>query len=74
MSVVLSVRVARELKEEADRLGISLRDVVERALVAEIERRRKEEFGRAVRGIVEAMRDVAEEEFVRAIREWRERG
>lgn len=68
------MRVARELKEEADRLGISLRDVVERALVAEIERRRKEEFGRAVRGIVEAMRDVAEEEFVRAIREWRERG
>jgi len=71
MSVVVSVRVRRELKEEAERLGINMRELVERALMEEIERRRRMEFEKAVNTILEGMEGVSEEEFVRVIREWR---
>ena len=71
MSVVVSVRVRRELKEEAERLGINMRELVERALMEEIERRRRMEFEEAVNTILEGMEGVSEEEFVRVIREWR---
>lgn len=73
MSAVISVRVRRELKEEAERLGINLREVVERALEEEVERRRRLEFLEAVRAVVDGMKRVSEEEFVRVIREWRRR-
>ncbi|MFZ8793102.1 MAG: type II toxin-antitoxin system CcdA family antitoxin, partial [Acidilobaceae archaeon] len=67
-SVVLSVRVRRELKEEAERLGINIREVVERALEEEIRRvkmeRLKTVIGEALKGI-----DVGVEEWVEAIRE-----
>lgn len=69
-SVVLSVRVRRELKEEAERLGINIREVVERALEEEIRRvkmeRLKTVIGEALKGI-----DVGVEEWVEAIRESR---
>jgi len=71
MSVVLSVRVRKELKEEAVRLGIDLRRVVERALEAEIDRRRRALLEEAVRTIVESMRGVSEEEFRQVIKRWR---
>ena len=73
MSVVLSVRVRKELKEEAVRLGIDLRRVVERALEAEIDRRRRALLEEAVRTIVESMRGVSEEEFRQVIKRWRRR-
>jgi post-segregation antitoxin (ccd killing protein) len=69
-SVVLSVRVRRELKEEAERLGINIREVVERALEEEIRRvkmeRLKTVIGEALKGM-----DVGVEEWVEAIRESR---
>jgi post-segregation antitoxin (ccd killing protein) len=69
-SVVLSVRVRRELKEEAERLGINIREVVERALEEEIRRvkmeRLKTVIGEALKGM-----DVGVEEWVEAVRESR---
>jgi post-segregation antitoxin (ccd killing protein) len=69
-SVVLSVRVRRELKEEAERLGINIREVVERALEEEVRRvkmeRLKTVIGEALKGM-----DVGVEEWVEAIRESR---
>jgi post-segregation antitoxin (ccd killing protein) len=69
-SVVLSVRVRRELKEEAERLGINIREVVERALEKEIRRvkmeRLKTVIGEALKGM-----DVGVEEWVEAVRESR---
>ncbi|RLE83346.1 MAG: DUF4145 domain-containing protein [Thermoprotei archaeon] len=73
MSVVVSVRIRRELKEEAERLGINFREVFERALVEEIERRKRLEFEEAVRKVLEGMRRVSEEEFVEVVKEWRRR-
>jgi len=64
-TVVLSVRVRRELKEEAERLGIDLRETVERALEEEI-RRMKKLIGEALVSM-----DLDVEEWVKAVREMR---
>ena len=67
---VLSVRIRRELKEEALRLGVDVRAVVERALEEEVRRKRKEKFRKLLE---EALRgcDVTVEEWVEAVRETR---
>ena len=64
-TVVLSVRVRRELKEEAERLGIDLRETVERALEEEI-RRMKKLIGEALVSM-----DLDVEEWVKTVREMR---
>ena len=71
MSVVVSVRVRRELKEEAERLGIDLRRLVEKTLEEEVERRKRARFEEAIDTIVQGMNAVSEEEFVRVVKEWR---
>jgi len=73
MSTVVSVRVRKRLKEEAERLGVNLRKVVEEALISEIERRKHEEIKAAVSKLLEIMKDVNEEEFAGVIKEWRRR-
>jgi post-segregation antitoxin (ccd killing protein) len=67
---VLSVRIRRGLKEEALRLGVDVRAVVERALEEEVRRKRKEKFRKLLE---EALRgcDVTVEEWVEAVRETR---
>jgi len=69
-SVVLSVRVRRELREEAERLGINIREVVERALEEEIRRVKMERLKTVIGEALKAM-DVGVEEWVEAIRESR---
>jgi post-segregation antitoxin (ccd killing protein) len=69
-SVVLSVRVRRELKEEAERLGINIREVVERALEEEIRRVKMERLKTVIGETLKAM-DVGVEEWVEAVRESR---
>ncbi|MCD6444708.1 type II toxin-antitoxin system CcdA family antitoxin [Candidatus Bathyarchaeota archaeon] len=71
MSAVVSVRVKRELKEEAERLGIDLRRLVEKTLEEEVERRKRARFEEAIDTIVQGMNAVSEEEFVRVVKEWR---
>lgn len=68
MSVVLSVRVRKELKEKAEQLGINIRDVVEKALEEAIKEKEREEINDIARKIKELMKDVSEEEWVEAIR------
>lgn len=69
-TVVLSVRVRRELKEEAERLGINIREVVERALEEEIRRRKVELFKEILEKALDSM-EVSVEEWVRVIKESR---
>ncbi len=70
-TAVLSVRVRKELKEEAEQLGIDLRKVVEKALQEEILRRKRERLRELLEKALSSM-DVSEEEWVRAVRESRE--
>jgi len=67
---VLSVRVKRELKEEAERLGIDVRSVVERALEEEIRRVRKLKFKSLVEEMLKSVNMTAEE-WVEAVKESR---
>ncbi|WP_317895135.1 type II toxin-antitoxin system CcdA family antitoxin [Pyrofollis japonicus] len=70
-TAVLSVRVSRRLKEEAERLGIDIRRVVEKALEEEVRRAKMERFRRLMKEALESM-DVSEEEWVKTIRGIRE--
>ncbi|MBS7248812.1 MAG: DUF4145 domain-containing protein [Candidatus Jordarchaeales archaeon] len=69
---VVSVRVKRELKEEAEKLGIDLRSVVEKAIESEVRRVKKEKLKRLLE---EALRniDFTAEDWARAVRESRDK-
>jgi len=67
-TVVLSVRIGRELKEEVERLGIDVRSVVERALREEVLKKRRERFRKILENALKDM-DISVEEWVRAVRE-----
>ena len=69
-TVVLSVRIGRELKEEVERLGIDVRSVVERALREEVLKKRRERFRKILENALKDM-DISVEEWVRAVRESR---
>jgi post-segregation antitoxin (ccd killing protein) len=69
-TIVLSVRVRKELKEEAERLGVNLRGVVERALEDEVRRAKAERMKKLIEEALKSM-DLKEEEWVKAVRESR---
>ncbi len=64
------MRVRKELKEEAERLGIDIRAVIERALEEEVRRRRAKIFEENLAKALSNM-NVSEEEWVRAVKETR---
>jgi len=69
---VISVRVRRELKEEAERLNVDLKTVVEKALEEEILRRKAELLKSRVDETLNAMRNLTVEDWVKAVRETRQ--
>jgi len=71
MSSVISVRIKKDLKQEAQELGINIRDVLEKALSEELERKRREEFKNVVQDVLKCMSDIEVEEFSKAIKESR---
>ena len=71
MSTVISVRIRKELKEKAEKLGINIREVVEKALEEAIREKEREEVMEVARKIRELMKDVSEDEWVTLIREER---
>ena len=70
-TVVISVRIPRDLKEEAHHLGIDIRDLVIRALQDEIRARKKQELAKALKAIAATL-EVDEEEWIRAVKKMRE--
>jgi len=71
MSSVISVRIKKDLKEEVERVGINVRDVIEKALNEELEKWRREEFKAALEEVLKGMRGIDVEEFTKAIKESR---
>ena len=67
MSTVLSVRVKRELKEEAERLGLDLRAVIEKALREEIAKARVERFRKLLEDGLSSMK-LRPEDWVEAVK------
>ncbi len=68
--VVLSIRIQRRLKEEAEKLGIDIRAVGEKALEEEI---RGAKFMRFKKLVEEALKniDTTVEEWIKAVKEIR---
>jgi len=70
--VTISVKVRRELKEEAERLGVKISEVLRRALEEEVKRRKLEELKKKLEKVSDALNKIDVERFVRHIREDRE--
>jgi len=64
------VRIKRELKEEVIKLGINVREVVERALEEEVKKIKTEMLKEAIDRGLKAM-DLSIDEWVKAVREIR---
>jgi len=68
---VLSIRVKRELKREAERLNLDIRSIVENALAIAIEKARRERLEKSISMLLLDMEGVSESEWIRAVRECR---
>lgn len=69
-TVVLSVRIKKELKKEAEELGIDIRSVVEKALKEEILKVKQKYVRKLLDKALKDM-DVSIEEWVKAVKESR---
>jgi len=69
-TAVISVRVRKELKEEAIKLGINLKEAVERALEEEIRRAKMERMRKLIDEALKSM-DLNEEEWAKSVKETR---
>ncbi|PSN90268.1 DUF4145 domain-containing protein [Candidatus Marsarchaeota G2 archaeon OSP_D] len=72
MSTIISVRIRKDLKEKAKRLGINVRQVVEKALEESIKSEEKKELINTAKQIKALLGDVDEQEWLKALRESRD--
>jgi|ADKI01.1.fsa_nt_gi hypothetical protein len=72
VSTVISVRIRKDLKEKARRLGINVRQVVEKALEESIKSEEKKELISTAKQIKALLGDVDEQEWLKALRESRD--
>ncbi|MGB9759621.1 MAG: DUF4145 domain-containing protein [Thermoproteota archaeon] len=68
---VISVRISKELKKEAEKLNIDVKSVIEKALVAAIEQAKKKKLKEAINALLPGMKKVSEEGWVRLVKECR---
>lgn len=68
---VLSVRIRGELKKEAEKLNVDIRNVVERALAEAVEQAKRKKLEEAINALLLGMGKISEDEWVRAVRECR---
>ena len=70
--ITVSTKVRRELKEEAERLGVRISEVLRRALEEEVRRRKLEELEEKLSEVGEALDKIDIDRVVKSIREDRE--
>ncbi len=68
---VLSVRISKELKEEAQKLNINLKEVIEKALLEAIEQVKKKKIEEAINALLPEMSKISEDLWVKAVKECR---
>jgi len=72
VSTVISVRIRKDLKEKARRLGINVRQVVEKALEESIKSEEKKELISTAKQIKALLGNVDEQEWLKTLRESRD--
>ncbi|WP_048061410.1 ribbon-helix-helix protein, CopG family [Hyperthermus butylicus] len=70
--VTVSAKIRRELKEEAERLGIDFSEVIRRAIEEEVKRRKLQLLREKLNGLRGALEKIDVEEIVELIRRDRE--
>jgi len=70
--ITVSTKVRRELKEEAERLGVKISEVLRRALEEEVRKRKFEELEKELSEVGEALDRIDTDRIVKSIREDRE--
>jgi len=70
--ITVSTKVRRELKEEAERLGVKISEVLRRALEEEVRRRKLEELEEKLSEVGETLDRIDIDRVVKSIREDRE--
>ena len=70
---VISVRVNKKLKEEAARLGVDVRKVVENALESAVSEQKEKKVKEAITRVKHDMKGVSEEEWIQSIKNSRKR-
>ncbi len=72
--VTVSAKVRRELKEEAERLGIRISEVIRRSLEEEVRKRKLEIIRKKLEEIGDVLEKLDVDRLVKHIREDRMRG
>lgn len=72
LSVVISVRVPKKLKEEAEKLGVEISELFRKALEEEVRRRKLELFKKKLIETRDVLDKIDIKRFVRHVREDRE--
>ena len=72
MSVTITAKIPKELKEKIRRFNINASRVIREALEAEVRRREEEQLKALAREVSRILNKIPEEEIVRAIREARD--
>jgi len=70
--VTASTKIRRELKEEAERLGINISEVLRKALEEEVKRRKLERFKERLEKLNHILDKIDINRIVKSIREDRE--
>ena len=70
--ITVSTKVRRRLKEEAERLGVKISEVLRRALEEEVRRRKLEELEKKLGEVGEALDRIDIDRVVKSIREDRD--
>jgi antitoxin CcdA len=68
MSVTISVRIPKELKEEIKKYGINISHVVRKALEEELRKKKIEEAREAAKRLGEFFSKIPEEDIVKCIK------
>ncbi|MGC8912097.1 MAG: hypothetical protein ACP5K8_08475 [Nitrososphaeria archaeon] len=66
--VIISVRVPRELKEELRRHGVKVSEVIRRALVEELRRRKMEKLKESAAQLGNFFAKMSDEEIVESVK------
>jgi len=72
LSTVISVRIPKRLKEEAESLGINIKETVKKALEQAVEEKKAKRLADALIELAEGMDGISEEEWVNIIRKTRD--
>ncbi len=72
MSTVISVRIPKHLKEEAESLGINIKETVKRALEEAVEEEKARRLAEALVQLAEGMNGLSEEDWINVIRKERD--